>query len=78
VASNTAPVAEAISDGINGTLVDFFDVAAWSQTLTKTLANPAQFQPLREAARQTALDRYDLRRHCLPRMVDFVEGFAPR
>lgn len=78
VASNTAPVAEAISDGVNGTLVDFFDVAAWSQTLTKTLANPAQFQPLREAARQTALDRYDLRRHCLPRLVDFVEGFAPR
>lgn len=78
VASNTPPVAEAITDGVNGTLVDFFDVAAWSVTLTNALANPAQFLPLREAARQTALERYDLRRHCLPRMVGFIEGFAPR
>jgi glycosyltransferase involved in cell wall biosynthesis len=78
VASNTAPVTEAITDGQNGTLVNFFDVAAWSEKLTEALANPARFQPLRDAARQTALARYDLRRHCLPRMVDFVEGFAPR
>jgi len=78
VASDTAPVVEAITDGQNGTLVNFFDVAAWSEKLTEALANPARFQPLRDAARQTALARYDLRRHCLPRMVDFVEGFAPR
>lgn len=78
VASDTAPVTEAITDGQNGTLVNFFDVAAWSEKLTEALANPARFQPLRDAARQTALARYDLRRHCLPRMVDFVEGFAPR
>jgi glycosyltransferase involved in cell wall biosynthesis len=78
VASDTAPVTEAITDGQNGTLVNFFDVAAWSEKLTEALANPTRFQPLRDAARQTALARYDLRRHCLPRMVDFVEGFAPR
>jgi glycosyltransferase involved in cell wall biosynthesis len=78
VASNTAPVAEAIGDGINGTLLDFFDVAGWSRTLTKALAEPEQFRPLREAARETARQRYDLRSICLPRMVDFVEGFAPR
>jgi glycosyltransferase involved in cell wall biosynthesis len=78
VASDTAPVVEAIADGQNGTLVNFFDVAAWSEKLTEALANPALFQPLRDAARQTALARYDLRRHCLPRMVEFVEGFAPR
>jgi glycosyltransferase involved in cell wall biosynthesis len=78
VASDTAPVTEAITDGQNGTLVNFFDVAAWSEKLTEALADPARFQPLRDAARQTALARYDLRRHCLPRMVDFVEGFAPR
>ena len=76
IASNTPPVAEAITDGVNGTLVDFFDVAAWSAALTAALAEPERFAGLRVAARETALQRYDLRRVCLPRMVAFVEGFA--
>ena len=78
VASNTAPVAEAITDGVHGTLLDFFDVAGWSQTLTKVLAEPDRFRPLRDAARRRAVETYDLRSICLPRMVDFVESFAPR
>lgn len=77
VASNTAPVAEVIRDGENGTLVDFFDVAGWSRALIAAMAEPARFDPLRRAARQTAVDRYDLRNLCLPRLVDWVEGFAP-
>ena len=76
VASDTAPVAEAIATGVNGTLVDFFDVAAWSAALTLALADPVRFDPLRQAARQTAIDRYDLRRVCLPRIVAYVEGIA--
>ena len=76
VASDTAPVAEAITHGINGTLVDFFDVAAWSAALTQALAEPQRFAALRVAARETALSHYDLRRVCLPRMIEFVEGFA--
>lgn len=78
VASNTAPVAEAIADGVHGTLLDFFDVSGWSQTLTKALAEPDRFRPLRDAARRRAVETYDLRSICLPRMVDFVESFAPR
>lgn len=77
VASDTAPVTEVIRDGENGTLVDFFDVAGWSRALTTALAEPARFDPLRRAARQTAVDRYDLRARCLPRLVDWVEGFGP-
>ena len=78
VGSATRPVMEALEHGKTGTLVDFFDVAAWSQTLTTALADPARFQPLRAAARKVALERYDLRSHCLPRMVSFVEGFGPK
>ena len=74
VASNTAPVAEAITNGVNGTLVDFFDVGAWSAALTQALAEPERYEALRVAARQTALTHYDLRRVCLPRMVAFVEA----
>ncbi len=76
VGSDVPPVAEAIEHGVNGTLVDFFDVAGWSRALTTALAEPERFEPLRLAARETAVSRYDLRRVCLPKMVSFVESFA--
>ena len=76
IGAQVPPVVEAIDDGLNGSLVDFFDVPAWSRTLTASLADPARFDPLRQAARQTAVTRYDLRAVCLPKMVQFVEGFA--
>jgi glycosyltransferase involved in cell wall biosynthesis len=78
VGSKTPPVEEVLRDGVNGRLVDFFDVQGWSDTLIEVLAYPDRFAPLRQAARQTVLDRYDLRGHCLPRMVEFVESFAPQ
>ena len=77
VASATAPVMEVIEDGVNGTLVDFFDVPGWSRALTEALAEPERFAPRRLAARQTVLDRYDLQSVCLPQQVAFVEKFAP-
>ncbi|OYU19711.1 MAG: glycosyl transferase family 1 [Rhodobacteraceae bacterium PARR1] len=78
VGSDTAPVREVIRHGENGLLVDFFDVAAWSRTLTEALAHPERFTALRQAARQTVLDRYDLKSVCLPRTVDWVESFGPK
>jgi glycosyltransferase involved in cell wall biosynthesis len=74
VASRTRPVEEMIRDGGNGRLVDFFDVAGWSAALIEALADPAAGAALREAARATIVDGYDLRRHSLPRLVAFVEG----
>ena len=66
-----------IKDGVNGTLVDFLDVKAWSAKLTEALARPDRFTLLREAARATALKRYD-QRYLLPKMIDFVERHGPR
>ena len=57
-------------------LVDFFDLKGWYTALTDGLANPQKFLPLRDAARQTALTRYDQRR-LLPKMIAFVERHAP-
>ncbi len=74
VGSRTAPVEELIEDGINGRLVDFFDVAGWSAALIEGLADPARAAPLRAAARQTILAGYDLHSQCLPRIADFVEA----
>ncbi len=73
VGSATAPVREVLQDGVNGSLVDFFDVPGWSAALTRALAEPAWFDGLRVAARKTAQDRYDLRSVCLPRMIGLVE-----
>lgn len=74
VGSRTAPVQEVISHGKNGLLVDFFDVGGWALVLAHTLGNPQEYAALRLAARQTILDRFDLRRQCLPRLVDYIEG----
>ncbi len=76
IGSATKPVQEVIADGVNGSLVDFFDVPGWSAKLTEALAEPEKFRPLRAAARQTALDRYD-QRLLLPKMIDFVERHGP-
>jgi len=73
IGSRTAPVEEVIRDGVNGRLIDFFDIDGWSAAMIEALAEPERFVPLRAAARDTIVSRYDLRRHCLPRMVDFVE-----
>ncbi len=78
VASDTPPVQEALEHGKTGTLVDFFDVPAWSRALTEALADPDRFAPLRKAAREAAIARYDLHELCLPKMVNFVESFSPQ
>jgi len=74
IASRTPPVEEVITDGVNGRLIDFFDVKAWSQALIEGLAEPARFDHLRERARQTIIETYDLRTKCLPRLIEFVES----
>lgn len=73
VGSDTAPVAEAITDGETGHLVDFFDVQAWETKLIEVLATPQAQTAIRQAARQHIIDTYDLRRVCLPQLLNFVE-----
>lgn len=59
VASDTAPVRDAIEDGRNGRLLDFFDVPALSDALIDACRRPGAFADLRAAARETALARFD-------------------
>ncbi|MGQ0750827.1 MAG: glycosyltransferase family 4 protein [Betaproteobacteria bacterium] len=73
VGSGTPPVAEVIEHGKNGLLVDFFDAAALAETVVDALARPAHFAPLRSAAREGAIARYDLRTICLPRQIQLIE-----
>ncbi len=76
VGSQTAPVEEVITDGVNGRLVDFLDPAAIAAALVDALARPMVYRHMRAAARAHIVENYDLRRVCLPRLIDFVEGRA--
>ena len=76
IASRTGPVEEVITDGVNGRLVDFFDIEGWSEALTHALAKPEDHMALRHAARSGIVENYDLSRVCLPRLIRFVESGA--
>lgn len=78
VGSRTPPVEELIEDGVNGRLVDFFDTAEIASVLADGLARPADFAPLRAAARAHVVANYDLKTQALPRLVAFVEAQAAR
>ncbi len=73
IGSDTSPVRELI-DGRNGFLVPFFDKAELAERVIEALSHPARFRSVREKARQTILDRYDLHRICLPKMMDLLEA----
>jgi glycosyltransferase involved in cell wall biosynthesis len=74
IASDTAPVRDVIEHGSNGLLVDFFDVDALSTALVRACREPAAFAPLRKAARETAVSRYDRQDVCLPGWLDLIDS----
>lgn len=57
--SDTGPVRDAITPGVNGVLNDFFDIAALSDAMAQACERPEAFVALRKAARQTALAMFD-------------------
>jgi glycosyltransferase involved in cell wall biosynthesis len=81
VASSTAPVLEVLRDRENGLTVDFFSTKMLANRLEEALEDPEALQPLRDAARATALERYDLKRVLMPRWMslfeDLIEGRRP-
>jgi glycosyltransferase involved in cell wall biosynthesis len=72
IASDTPPVREVIEHEKNGILVDFFNVEAWAKSADRVLSDPAQFQDLARAGRETILRDYSLE-VCLPRIVRLYE-----
>lgn len=76
VGSATQPVEEVICDGETGRLVDFLSPQEISSTVIDVLARPRAHVPMRQAARQTIVSKYDLRRTCLPQHLRLVEQVA--
>ncbi|SDB60725.1 glycosyltransferase family 4 protein [Belnapia rosea] len=76
IGSATAPVQEVIEHGKNGLLVDFFSSDQLAETVVRALADPAAHAPLREAARRTAVENYDLDSVCLPQHLALIDAVA--
>lgn len=69
VGSATPPVLEVLRDGENGLAVDFFSPRMLANRIEAALEHPARMKPLREAARATAVEKFDLHRVLLPRWL---------
>jgi glycosyltransferase involved in cell wall biosynthesis len=76
IASRTPPVEEVIGDEINGRLVDFFDEKGLANRIIAALSDGAG--GLRSAARETAIQRYDVKSVCLPAYLDLLKTLLPR
>lgn len=77
IASSTAPVMEVVKDGFNGHLVDFFDVNALVNKVIQVLEKPELQTEMRENARRTIVEKYDLMTQCLPAHIQLVESLSP-
>jgi glycosyltransferase involved in cell wall biosynthesis len=73
VASNTAPVREAITHDETGRLVGFFDKEDLIAQVVDLLQNPTERERLGNAAREYAIAHYDLQAVCLPKQLEWVE-----
>jgi glycosyltransferase involved in cell wall biosynthesis len=82
IGSSTPPVLEVLSDGVNGFAVDFFDSSALAARIDEALQQPQKMQRLRNAARATAVERFDLKRVVLPQWLalfeDLTQGRRPK
>lgn len=73
VASNTKPVLEIMEDSENGLLVDFFDINQLVDRIEYALDNPDEMQKIKSNARQTIIDKYDLK-DCLAQQIEYIES----
>ena len=75
IASDTPPVREVIDDGYNGLLTDFYDTDAMVEKINSVLDNPKKYLKIRDNARKTAIENYDLKK-LLPKQIKFLKDVA--
>ena len=76
VGSSTPPLEEVLRDGVNGVLAPFHDPSALAENVCQALADPGRFIPLRQEARRTVLENYDLKTICLPGHLGIIARLA--
>jgi glycosyltransferase involved in cell wall biosynthesis len=76
VGSSTQPVEEVIQDGENGLLVDIFKPEEIAVRVIDVLADRKAYETIRQNARKTILENYDLRTICLPAQLRLLNMAA--
>jgi glycosyltransferase involved in cell wall biosynthesis len=77
VASDVAPVREAITHGETGMLVDFFDPDALAAQVVDVLAHPDAYAHLGPNARAHVVKTYDFLSVCLPEHLRQINALVP-
>ena len=77
VASDVAPVREAMSHGETGLLVDFFDPDALAAQVADVLASPEDYAHVGMAARAHVVEKYDFLTRCLPVHIARINSLLP-
>jgi glycosyltransferase involved in cell wall biosynthesis len=78
VGSRTPPVEEVMRDGVNGLLAGFFCTEELVARIDEAIDRQDDLKPLRQAARRTVVERYDLKTVCLPAQLRLVERLLER
>lgn len=73
VGSATPPVEEVVEDGVNGLLANFRRPEHIAMRIEEALENPELRARLGKAARETVLEKYDLR-DCLQKQLNMIYG----
>ncbi|MEP1522230.1 glycosyltransferase family 4 protein [Ascidiaceihabitans sp.] len=77
VASDVAPVREAITHGETGLIVDFFDPDAIAAQVVDVLQNPETYAHIGPAARDHVVKTYDFHTVCLPEHIRQINDLVP-
>ncbi len=76
IGSKTPPVEEVIQHEINGLLVDFFNPEEIALAVNMVLNHPDRMHKIREKARETVINKYDLKTICLPAHIKLINDLA--
>lgn len=77
VASDVAPVREAIEHGKTGLLADFFDPKDIARKVVDVLERPGTYAHLGPAARRHVVKHYDFQKICLPEHLRRMNALVP-
>ena len=77
IASDTSPVTEVITDGVNGLYVDFFSPQKIAERVVDVLVRQKNYEEVRLRARETILNRYALHK-LLPVQLNLLRNIAAR
>lgn len=72
IASDTPPVRDALTHGVNAHLVDFFDVPGLSNAVATAVSKPETMAAMRLGARRSVVAEWDRKRHCEPRWIKLM------